>query len=87
MAEEKRRFKVQIGNQTYTIVGAASAAHMQAVSRVVNDQLTQIKAAGNLSTETAATLLAINTASKQLKLQAQVDALMAQVKALKSEVQ
>lgn len=76
MAENKRRFKVVIGGKSYTIIGDATDAHMQTVAKLVNNQLGQIKdVAADLSDEQAAVLLAINTVSGQLKLQAQIDAL------------
>ncbi|WP_282708848.1 cell division protein ZapA [Ligilactobacillus sp. Marseille-Q7487] len=74
---DKRRFKVQIANQTYTIIGKSTPEHMNAVVELVEQQLSEIKEMmPNLSPEKAAILLAINAVSDQLYKQEQLDELM-----------
>ena len=78
MTESTRRFKVEIEGQTYTIVGKSSPEHMQAVIKLVEDQLTTLKEMmPSLNQEKAAVLLAINAVSDQLKKQAELEELKA----------
>lgn len=71
MAEEKRRYKAVIADKTYTIVGPGSLDHFAAVTEALNQQLAQInRLAPDLSQEEAATLLAFNVMSDQLKADA-----------------
>ncbi|WP_122646504.1 cell division protein ZapA [Enterococcus mediterraneensis] len=70
MATEKKRYKAVIANQTYTIIGRESNRHMDIVTKLVNEQLNEIKALSpQIDTEQAAILLAINAISDQLKKQ------------------
>ena len=39
MPENKRRFKVKIANEVYTIIGKAEPDHMAAVVKIVEEQL------------------------------------------------
>ena len=72
--ESKKRFKVEIGNQTYTIVGNSTPEHMRAVIELVSDQLQTIKEMmPDISDERAAILLAINAVSDQLKKQTELE--------------
>ncbi|ATO44215.1 cell division protein ZapA [Loigolactobacillus coryniformis] len=87
MAEQKRRFKVVIDNKQYVIIGNASDAHIQAVTQLVNDQLAQIKSlATTLDDEQTAVLLAINTVSDQLRLQAKIEQLEKENEQLKQQL-
>ena len=43
MPENKRRFKVKIANEVYTIIGKAEPDHMAAVVKIVEEQLAEIK--------------------------------------------
>ena len=43
MPENKRRFKVKIANEVYTIIGKAEPDHMAAVVKIVEEQLEEIK--------------------------------------------
>ncbi|MFD0897059.1 cell division protein ZapA [Loigolactobacillus binensis] len=87
MAEQKRRFKVVIDGKTYIIIGNASDAHIQAVTQLVNDELTQIKSlATTLDDEQAAVLLAINTVSDQLRLQTKLERLEKENEQLKQQL-
>lgn len=74
---EKRRFKVQIDNQTYTIIGTSSTEHMNAVVEIVETQLQEIqKLMPELSKEKAAILLALNAVSDQLYKQEKLSELL-----------
>ena len=74
---EKRRFKVQIDNQTYTIIGTSSPEHMNAVVEIVEKQLHEIQnLMPELSKEKAAILLALNAVSDQLYKQEKLDQLL-----------
>ena len=42
MTEQKKRYKAVIANQSYTIIGRESKQHMDMVTKLVNDQLTEI---------------------------------------------
>ncbi|ETA74932.1 cell division protein ZapA [Ligilactobacillus equi] len=76
MTENKRRFKVEIDGQTYTIIGKSSPEHMQAVIKLVEEQLGALKEMmPSLTKEKAAVLLAINAVSDQLKKQAELEEL------------
>lgn len=67
MSESKRRFKVKIFDDVYTIIGKAEPEHMAAVAQVVEEQLGEIKKLmPSLDNEKAAILLAINAVSDQL---------------------
>lgn len=71
MTEQTHRFKAVIAGKTYTIVGQATDAHMQAVTEVLNQQYTQLKQLSpQLSKEDAAVLMAFNAISDQLKMAA-----------------
>lgn len=66
----KRRFKVKLGSEEFTIIGKDSPEHMNAVLKIANEQYEQLKhLQPNLSDSKIATLLAINAISDQLKLQ------------------
>ncbi|KAF1303969.1 MULTISPECIES: cell division protein ZapA [Enterococcus] len=70
MATEKKRYKAVIANQTYTIIGRESNRHMDTVTKLVNEQLNEIRAMSpQIDTEQAAILLAVNAISDQLKKQ------------------
>lgn len=70
MPAEKKRYKAVIANQTYTIIGHETAAHMDMVIKLVNDQLKEIKSLSPaIDNEQAAILLAVNAISDQLKRQ------------------
>ncbi|GAB7170529.1 hypothetical protein TUA1478L_25250 [Lactiplantibacillus plantarum] len=43
MTANKRRFKAEIDGRTYTIIGTASDRHMQTVTRMMNEQVAQLK--------------------------------------------
>ena len=73
----KRRFKVQIANQTYTIIGKSTPEHMNAVVEIIEQQLAEIKEMmPNLDDKQAAILLAINAISDQLYKQEELTDLL-----------
>ena len=73
MTAEKRRFKAEIDGHVYTIIGTASDRHMQTVTRMMNDQIEQLKKlAPDLSDQEIATLLAFNAISDQVDKQAEL---------------
>jgi cell division protein ZapA len=73
MAQQKSRYKAVIDNQSYTIIGHKSREHMDAVCKLVNTQLTELKEISpQMDNEQAAILLAINALSDQLDKQDQL---------------
>ncbi|AYJ39114.1 cell division protein ZapA [Lactiplantibacillus paraplantarum] len=73
MTANKRRFKAEIDGHTYTIIGTASDRHMQTVTRMMNEQVTQLKKlAPDLSDTEIAMLLAFNAISDQVDKQAEL---------------
>ena len=86
MTEHKKRYKAVIANQSYTIIGRESKQHMDMVTKLVNDQLTEIMGlSSQVDKEQAAILLAINAISDQLKKQEQVLSLQNKVEELRSQ--
>ena len=70
MAKAKIRYKAVNANQSYTIIGQETSQHMDRVTRLVNEQLQEIRQmAPQTSQEEAAILLAVNAISDQLKKQ------------------
>ena len=64
----KTRYKAIIADHTYTIIGQESKQHMDLVTKIVNEQLAEIKhLSPQTDTEQASVLLAINAISDQLK--------------------
>lgn len=52
MSDMKRRFKLKLGGNEYTIIGNTTPKKMDAVSRLLNEQLAEIsKQMPSLSTE------------------------------------
>lgn len=73
MAEAKSRYKAVIAEHTYTIIGQESKQHMDLVTKLVNEQLAEIRhISPQTDDEQASVLLAINAISDQLKKQEQV---------------
>ena len=80
MAEGKRRFKVQIDGEEFTIIGKGTPEHMNAVMEVANQELATIKKMmPSLSEKKAALLLAINAVSDQLEKQEELDKLQQKI--------
>lgn len=75
MTVERRRIKAQIAGKVYTISGPASQAQMQAVTKLLNESLQQLKAEQPaLSTEDAAILVAFNALAGQLAQKVEAEA-------------
>lgn len=88
MPAAKKRYKAVINNQTYTIIGHESSQHMDMVTKLVNDQLREIKGlSASINTEEAAILLAINAISDQLKKQEELLKLQKKNRELKAQAQ
>lgn len=84
VALEKKRYKAVIDDKSYTIIGNESKTHMDLVTRLVNEQLDEIRRMSPSSdTEEAAILLAINAVSDQLNKQAQIIKLEKEINELK----
>ncbi|KAF1295703.1 cell division protein ZapA [Enterococcus sp. JM4C] len=84
MVQEKKRYKAVIAGQTYTIIGQESKRHMDLVTKLVNDQLNEIKQMSpQIDNEQASILLAVNALSDQLKKQERLLKLEKQVSELK----
>jgi len=70
VSNQKIRYKARIAGQTYTIIGNEETSHMDMVSKIVNEQLKELKQQSpSMTTDDAAILLAINAVSDQLKKQ------------------
>lgn len=70
MVQEKTRYKAVVANHTYTVIGHESKQHMDLVTKLVNEQLAEIKhISPQIEEEQACVLLAINAVSDQLKKQ------------------
>ena len=88
MPAAKKRYKAVINNRTYTIIGHESSQHMEMVTKLVNDQLKEIKGlSASINTEEAAILLAINAISDQLKKQEELLKLQKKNRELKAQAQ
>lgn len=84
MVKEKTRYKAVIADHTYTIIGQESKQHMDLVTKLVNEQLAEIKhISPQTNDEQASVLLAINAISDQLKKQEKVIHLEKEVAELK----
>lgn len=84
MVKEKTRYKAVIADQTYTIIGQESKQHMDLVTKLVNEQLAEIKhISPQTNDEQVSVLLAINAISDQLKKQEKVLNLEQEVAELK----
>ena len=73
MAHEKTRYKAAIANQTYTIIGRETKHHMDIVTKLINEQLAELKQLSpQMDNEQAAILMAVNALSDQLKKQERI---------------
>lgn len=73
MAHEKTRYKAVIANQTYTIIGRETKHHMDIVTKLINEQLAELKQLSpQMNNEQAAILMAVNALSDQLKKQERI---------------
>ncbi len=68
--EEKIRYKALIGGKIYTIIGNEKKEQLDMVTKILNQQLEELKGMSkDLSTEEAAILMAVNAINDQLKKQ------------------
>ena len=73
MAHEKTRYKAVIANKTYTIIGRETKHHMDIVTKLINEQLAELKQLSpQMDNEQAAILMAVNALSDQLKKQERI---------------
>lgn len=73
MTANKRRFKAEIDGHIYTIIGTASDRHMETVTRMMNEQIKQLKKlAPDMNDQEIATLIAFNAISDQVDKQAEL---------------
>ncbi|HAQ7364392.1 TPA: cell division protein ZapA [Enterococcus faecium] len=73
MAHEKTRYKGVIANQTYTIIGRETKHHMDIITKLINEQLAELKQLSpQMDNEQAAILMAVNALSDQLKKQERI---------------
>ncbi|WP_062804869.1 cell division protein ZapA [Enterococcus pernyi] len=87
MAHEKTRYKAVIADQTYTIIGQESKQHMDMVTKLINEQLAELKELSpQLDNEQADILLAVNAFSDQLKRQEKNLNLIKEVTELKQKM-
>lgn len=81
MANQKRRTKAIINGKEYTIVGDKSAAHVELVAEIINEQLEELNSLStSLSKEEQAILMAVNAVSDQVKMQQELIALEEKIK-------
>ncbi|HEY4400288.1 MAG TPA: cell division protein ZapA [Lactobacillaceae bacterium] len=86
--QNQRRVSVELAGKTYWIKGDASVAHFRATEQLVNQQLQQIQTvAPQLSFSDQTLLLTFNVLSDQLKKQAEVESLRAEVATLQAQLQ
>ena len=72
--QPSRRFKANLVGNEYTIIGNASLGHLRSVTRLVNEQFSQIQLiAPDLSKEDQAMLLVFNAISDQLSKQEELE--------------
>lgn len=73
MAHEKTRYKAVIANKIYTIIGRETKHHMDIVTKLINEQLAELKQLSpQMDNEQAAILMAVNALSDQLKKQERI---------------
>ncbi|MBW6194440.1 cell division protein ZapA, partial [Pseudomonas aeruginosa] len=66
-------YKAVIANQTYTIIGRETKHHMDIVTKLINEQLAELKQLSpQMDNEQAAILMAVNALSDQLKKQERI---------------
>lgn len=86
MSQLLNRVKVKIDNEEYTVISTYSNAHINIATEVLNEQLEQlVKLSPELDERKRVILLALNTVSKQIVLEQEVQRLNKQLKALQNE--
>lgn len=86
MSNDKKRVKVVINEKEYTIIGTKSAAHVQLVAKIINEQLEKLdELSNNLSREEQAILIAVNAVSDQINSHKQMIELENKIKNNKTD--
>lgn len=77
---EKKRIKVDIYNQTYTIMGDEEEHHVRLVASLVDQKMREIKEANShLDAAKLAVLTAVNTVNEHVKLKEEYATLLGQL--------
>lgn len=88
MLQSLNRAKVIIDNEEYTVISNYSNRHVNAATELLNDEIEQLKKlVPELDDKKRAILLALNTVSKQIVLEQEVQRLNKQLKRLQIEAQ
>lgn len=83
MFKDRRRVKITLDNQEYTVTSQYSDEHVVTAATLLNEQLNDIsRLAHSLSKEQRYLLTALNTLSKQIELEKEIFQLKKQVKQL-----
>lgn len=76
----KNKVTVTIAGQEYTLVATEDAAYMEKVAQHVDLRVSEVAAAGRISTTDAAILAALNIADEYFKAQEAAENLRSQIK-------
>lgn len=77
---DKKRIKVDIYNQIYTIMGNEEEEHVRLVASLVDQKMREIKEANNhLDATKIAVLTAVNTVNEHVKLKEEYATLLGQL--------
>ena len=76
----KNKVTVTIAGQEYTLVATEDAAYMEKVAQHVDLRVSEVSAAGRISTTDAAILAALNIADEYFKAQEAAENLRGQIK-------
>jgi Uncharacterized protein conserved in bacteria len=72
----KKRYKIEIDGETYTIAGPGSAEHVKIAEQLVNEQIEYLKEVNpKLSALQRANLVAFNAVADQIEKQKEVERL------------
>lgn len=81
MSQSLNRVKVKIGNEEYTVISNYSSSHVNVATELLNEQLEQLeKVSPELDDTKRVILLALNTVSKQIVLEQEIQRLNKQIK-------
>lgn len=86
MSQSLNRVKVKIGNEEYTVISTYSNVHVNVATELLNEQLEQLeKLSPELDENKRVILLALNTVSKQIVLEQEIQRLNKQIKKMQIE--